>query len=184
MQNTTTYTTIFHRKSSRCLKPNYVVLYGSIALMIGGFLFALSSERYTYGGPGLLVLYIAWKFGANRREEVFFFIQRNVKGDVSYGYLDDDKKRHGDLPVEEYSHWYVGDGSEKGKNTYTLVFMIRNSGQTVYLKEEVELPAPPESWSFDSENPSKTEGTYLVPGLRELVTVMDTNAPVAAKPGR
>jgi hypothetical protein len=182
MQNPVPYTSIFHRKAHRSKKPSDLWwILGLVALGIMAFSWLITGQtRYVFPGPA--VLFLIFRYGRASTEEVFFFVQRNVKGDCSYGWLDDDKKRHGDLPIEEYTYWCVEEDTMTMKKKYTLFMQFGNSGQTISLKEETELKEPPAGWPLHNEKVPPDENRFLITGLRDLAIIMDkVSVPEAVK---
>lgn len=178
MSSAIPYTTLYRQPGQRCISSNTALIGLAIAYAVVslGIFVSTDSSRIFLGGP--LVVFLVWRYGTSRTEKIFFFIQCNTRNDMSYGYMDSDKQRKGDLPIDEYSNWYTEHPSPGKMKTYMLYVMIRNVGQVIYLKEELKSETPPEGWNLTEEVIENKTGVFLVPGLRTLILEMDKHSQI------
>lgn len=169
------YTTVFRTKAQRYTSTNTVIIGLAIAYLALALVVAMISENTKLVFPSPLVMFLAWRYGRNKSEEVYFFIQKNAAGEFYYGYMDEDKNRRGDLMIEEFAYWYTEQpslGLGRSKN-YTLYFMLKYQEHVVYLKEPIELDAPPENWTLSEEEVQNQTGVFSISGLRTLAKEME-----------
>lgn len=172
---TAAYTTVFRTKAQRYTSTNAVIIGGAIAYLAVALVVAMTAENTKLVFPSPLVLFLAWRYGWHKSEEVYFFIQKNAAGDYYYGYMDEDKNRKGDLLIEEFTYWYTEQpslGLGRSKN-YTLYFMLKYEAHVVYLKEPVKLDEPPENWTLSEEDVQNRSGVFSISGLRTLAKEME-----------
>lgn len=166
--------TVFRQPGDRCISSNQYVVGGAILYVVValGARIMLEDSKTFFMAP--LVGFLAFRYAFNKTEKIYFFVQRDGKNNLSYGYMDSDKQRKGDLPIEEWTHWYHEYGISVGKvKSYMLYVSINNGYETVYLKEELKSTAPPENWPHSEDKQDNKTGVFLVPGLRTLVNELD-----------
>jgi hypothetical protein len=172
------YTTVFRTKAQRYTSTNMIVIGIAVAYLAFAVLMVAAQESTRLIFPSPLVLFLAWRYGRNKSEEVYFFIQKNAAGDFSYGYMNDEKQRKGDILIDEFTYWYTEQPSIGRSKNYTLYFMLKYDAHIVYLKEPVKLEEPPENWTLSQEDVENKTGVFQITGLRTLAKEMEKgNAP-------
>jgi hypothetical protein len=165
--------TVFRQPGHRYVGTNPIILGAAVVFLVVAVGIWISSEDFKTFYLSPVIGWMVFRFGLPRTEKIYFFIQRNQKNDLSYGWMDDDKQRKGDLPIETWEHWYV-EGLSIGKTKNYMLYVSMNNGfETVYLKEEFKSTTPPENWPQSDEVRENKPGVFQISGLKTLVTELD-----------
>lgn len=164
----TAQTTIFRTKAQRYTSSNQIVIGIAVLYLAAAGAMYMMTERSTLLFPAPLVLFLAWRYGWNSSEEVYFFVQKDNNNSLSFGWMDSDKKHKGDIPIDEFTYWYVEEVSIGKMKNFTLYILLKNNTHDVYLKEEVKSETPPENWPVSTENIENKTGVFKITGLRTL----------------
>ncbi|HEU4718643.1 MAG TPA: hypothetical protein VFU15_12450 [Bacteroidia bacterium] len=171
---------LFVRKASRHKHGvNPLLFLIILAWLVIAFVVYVNNEGATSVYlPGPLLIYFLYRSGRNRTEEVTVVIEKDNKdGDLYFYYLNEDKEKKDDYPIDEFSYWYVRNLSGNKTKSFDLFVKFQCEGKDpVFLKEtKVNFDVTP-GWEELDEKPGSSAQTFLVPDIGQLASILDSAA--------